>query len=87
MRPRRRQSRAEWRENFYHAAQYCRLQAIARRELEPLYDREHYFRWTLDLHGRANPDDFILPPLLFLAECKIMQGDANIAATSPPSAV
>ncbi|CAN5134292.1 hypothetical protein BH09PSE1_BH09PSE1_16260 [soil metagenome] len=87
MRPRRRQSHAQWRQSVYHAAQYCRLEAIARREIEPLFDREHYFRWTLDSEGRANLDDFILPPPLFLAEWKVAQSEGDIAATSSPKAV
>lgn len=58
----RRKSRQMW------AIQHHRLMQIAERRIEPHFEREHLFLWTLQSRRIANPADFILPGLLFMAE-------------------
>lgn len=62
--------------------QRLRLDQIARREIAPRTDRERWFLWTLEARGRANPADFILPGLLFMAEHEL----AKQAPDDPPTA-
>lgn len=50
------------------AIQRHRLQEIAEGRIEPWFEREHLFLWTLRARGIVNPPDFILPGLLFMAE-------------------
>jgi hypothetical protein len=64
----RRQSRHRRKAAFLWEIQRHRLGQIARGEIEPRYEREHWFQWTLRARGRANYADFILPGLLFMAE-------------------
>ena len=67
----RRPARLRRRDAVYRAIQRARLEQIADGSLEPRFDREHYFLWTLQSRGRADYADFILPSLLFLAEYEL----------------
>ena len=67
MKPRR-PGRWRHRSRFLWGIQRARLAAIARGEMAPRFRHEHLYRLTLDIHGRANPADFILPGLMFHAE-------------------
>jgi hypothetical protein len=58
----RRKSRQMWN------AQHYRLMQIAEGRMEPHFEREHLFLWTLRGRRTANLADFILPGLLFMAE-------------------
>lgn len=79
---------AEWRRRARQlwGSQRARLALIARGELEPLHEREHYYLWALRGLGRANPADFILPGPLCEAE-RFLQKEAELrtAATPPPN--
>ena len=67
MKPRR-PGRARRMDSLSWHAQHWRLQEIAAGRLQPHFEREHLFLWTLEARGRANLHDFIVPGLLFLAE-------------------
>ena len=67
MKPRR-LNRWRYKNRFARAAQRVRLGRIADGVLEPADDRERCFLWTLQRCGRADPEDFTLPGLLFWAE-------------------
>ena len=58
----RRKDRQMW------AVQRHRLMQIAEGRMEPHFEREHLFLWTLQSRRIVNPADFILPGLLFMAE-------------------
>ncbi|MBU1384442.1 MAG: hypothetical protein KKG14_09515 [Alphaproteobacteria bacterium] len=59
---RRRKDRQMW------AVQHHRLMQIAEGRMEPHFEREHLFLWTLRSRHIADPAAFILPGLLFMAE-------------------
>ena len=67
MKPRR-PGRAARKDRLSWQAQHWRLQEIAAGRLQPHFEREHLFLWTLEARGKANLHDFIVPGLLFLAE-------------------
>ena len=81
----RRPARRRRRDAFYRAVQRIRLDRIAEGSLEPRFDREHYFLWTLRARGRADYADFILPGLLFIAEYQADAAGADRAALPPPA--
>ncbi|NJC40220.1 hypothetical protein GGQ87_000478 [Brevundimonas alba] len=82
MRPRR-PARVRRRDAFYRAIQRIRLDRIADGSLEPRFDREFYFLWTLQSRGKADYADFIVPGLLFMAD---YQADLNKAAGAEDAA-
>jgi len=67
MKPRR---SARWRRRarLLWSIQRFRLARIAAGLAPPLYSHEHLYMAALRAHGRANPAEFVLPGLLFLAE-------------------
>ena len=67
MKPRR-PGRARRKDRLSWQAQHWRLQEIAAGRMQPHFEREHLFLWTLEARGKANLHDFIVPGLLFLAE-------------------
>jgi hypothetical protein len=67
MKPRR-PGRAARKDRLMWTAQLIRLQEIAAGRMQPHFEREHLFLWTIEARGRANLHDFIVPGLLFLAE-------------------
>lgn len=79
----RRPARARRRDAFYRAVQRIRLDRIAEGSLEPRFDREHYFLWTLQARGRADYADFIVPGLLFMAEYRADETEAAGEAEAP----
>ncbi|HYD28811.1 hypothetical protein [Brevundimonas sp.] len=91
MKPRRpRRTRRKDRQSW--AAQHWRLQEIAEGRLEPHFEHEVLFRWTLDHRGVANPHAFILPAMLFLAATvtrplprSLSEGPAPAAPGTAPS--
>ncbi len=50
------------------AIQRERLVGINRGQIEPVCDREEFFLWCVQAGDRPKYADFILPPLLFIAE-------------------
>ena len=56
---------------FLRALQRQRLLDIAEGRGEPVCQREQWFQWSLGTSRPPRPDDFILPPVLFLAECEL----------------
>lgn len=85
---RRQLSRHAYDRAFARESQLCRLEGIARGELEPMCDREDYFLWTLRQGDRVDFADFILPLPLLLVELAAMEvEDADALeedATAPP---
>jgi len=67
----RRPGRLRRKDRIMWAGQHYRLMEIAHGRMEPHFEREHLFLWTLQSRGKANPPDFILPGLLFMAETRI----------------
>ncbi|HYD28618.1 hypothetical protein [Brevundimonas sp.] len=84
MKPRR-PARQRRRDAFYRAVQCIRLDRIAAGTLEPRFDREHYFLWTLNARGRADYADFIVPGLLFMAEYTAGETEAADDAAATPA--
>ncbi|HYC69268.1 hypothetical protein [Brevundimonas sp.] len=71
-----------------YEVQRARLEKIRRGEIEPLYDREFYYLWTWRDGRRPKYADFILPPLLFLAEQELHGGgDAPTAEAEASGAL
>ena len=79
----RRPARLLRRDAVYRAIQRARLEQIADGVLEPRFDREHYFLWTLRARGRADYADFIVPGLLFMAEYRADETEAAGEAEAP----
>ena len=63
-----RPGRATRKDRLSWHAQHIRLQEIAAGRMQPHFEREHLFLWTIEARGKANLHDFIVPALLFLAE-------------------
>ena len=64
----RRPGRATRKDRLSWHAQHIRLQEIAAGRMQPHFEREHLFVWTVEARGKANMHDFIVPGLLFMAE-------------------
>ncbi|CAN7301553.1 hypothetical protein [Brevundimonas sp. LjRoot202] len=64
----RRPNRLRRKDHQMWAVQRHRLMQIAEGRMEPHFEREHLFLWTLQARRIADPADFILPGLLFMAE-------------------
>ena len=64
----RRPGRATLKDRLSWHAQHIRLQEIAAGRMQPHFEREHLFVWTVEARGKANMHDFIVPGLLFMAE-------------------
>lgn len=64
----RRPSRRRHTDAFLRELQRQRLLRIAGRRAEPVCEREQWFQWSLATGRRPRLSDYILPPLLFLAE-------------------
>ena len=73
----RRPARVRRRDALYRTIQRLRLDRIARGEIEPRFDREHYFLWTLQARGRADYADFLIPGLPFLAETEVGKAERD----------
>ncbi|RZJ78895.1 MAG: hypothetical protein EON88_33650 [Brevundimonas sp.] len=67
MRPRR-PSRRRHTDAFLRELQRQRLLRIARRRADPVCEREQWFQWSIATGRRPRLSDYILPPLLFIAE-------------------
>jgi len=59
-----------------------RLARIAAGEIEPRYERERWFLWSLQAGERVNYADFIVPGLMFLAEDEMTRADVGPPAPS-----
>ena len=81
----RRLARVRRKDALYRAIQRTRLDRIADGEIEPRFDHEHYFLWTVRAGRRARYADFILPGLLFAAETEAAKM-AEAAAPAPADA-
>jgi hypothetical protein len=80
----RRPGRATRKDRVMRTAQLVRLQEIAAGRMQPHFEREHLFHWTLEARGRADPHDFIVPGLLFMAERLNQPFDQPASAVAPP---
>ena len=83
MKPRR-PGRGRRKDRLMWTAQLIRLQEIAAGRMQPHFEREHLFLWTLEARGKANLHDFIVPGLLFMAERLNEPFDAAPADAAAP---
>ena len=78
----RRPGRATRKDRLMWIAQQVRLQEIAARRMQPHFEREHLFLWTLQARGRADYADFLIPGLLFLAEHRAQESEPEPAPSA-----